>query len=431
MDNIGRQTLGDYRFGKKIAGSKNRLKDLVDRDVFHILEKYENAMVMESLVDASKAKNFDTILGLTRLLPNGKSWLELDKDAIEALVVAIMNKYSDSGKENSVTADFKRFLKIWFRFIKFQSRSFKKVGDPLETRDIVTRTVETKVTRLQLISPQEKKKLLDACTHLRDKALIDTHYDAGTRIGEILSIQIKHVKKVPNVKAYELSVDGKTGARRIIVAECVQSLVQWLENHPEKTNPEAYLFPNMKHVWKGNKLSYAGSVRVLNRVCKDAGIRHLYWHLFRHTEATRSAKTMTESLLKQRHGWSATSKMSARYAHVSNQDANNAYLKAHGLPTDESQEASTLPLICKVCHTENSYGTTICMDCGQPLTTEMARIIVTKDSQFDKKALIAEFMPEMARVFIESLGLTKKQTKSDIAKMSQKEKDKLLEKLLS
>ena len=169
MEDIGKQTLGDYRFGKKIAGSKNRLKDLVDRDVFHILEKYENAMVMESLVDASKAKNFDTILGLTRLLPNGKSWLELDKDAIEALVVAIMNKYSDNGKENSVTADFKRFLKIWFRFIKFQSRSFKKVGDPLETRDIVTRTVETKVTRLQLISPQEKKKLLDACTHLETK----------------------------------------------------------------------------------------------------------------------------------------------------------------------------------------------------------------------------------------------------------------------
>jgi hypothetical protein len=73
-DKMGRITQGDYRFDQKIAGSRNRLRDLVDRDVFQILEKYDKAMVMDSLADASKAKNFDTILGLTRLLPEGKSW---------------------------------------------------------------------------------------------------------------------------------------------------------------------------------------------------------------------------------------------------------------------------------------------------------------------------------------------------------------------
>jgi site-specific recombinase XerD len=62
-----------------------------------------------------------------------------------------------------------------------------------------------------LISPQEKKKLVDACTNLRYKALIDSHYEAGTRIGEILSVQIKHVKIVRFGKGvyYELAVDGK------------------------------------------------------------------------------------------------------------------------------------------------------------------------------------------------------------------------------
>jgi site-specific recombinase XerC len=239
---MGVQTLGDYRFENKIAGSKNRIKELVTPDVFQVLEKYEKVMIMSSLSDASKAKNFDTILGLTRMLPSDKNWLELVKDDIENLVVSIMKKHSENGKETSVTGDFKRFLKIWFRFIKFQSRSFKIVGDPLETRDIVTKTVESKITRLQLITPQEKKRLLDACQTLRDKALIDVHYDAGTRIGEILSLQIKHVQKVPNVKAYELSVDGKTGARRIIVAECIPTLSQWLESHPEKQTQRHIFF---------------------------------------------------------------------------------------------------------------------------------------------------------------------------------------------
>ena len=125
---MGKWTQGDYRFAEKIVGSKMRLQALVDKDVFQVLKKYENAMVLDSLVDASKAKNFDTILGLTRLLPDGKSWLELDKDDIENIVVAIMNKYSTDGKENSVTTDFKRFLKIWFRFIKFQSRYLQELG---------------------------------------------------------------------------------------------------------------------------------------------------------------------------------------------------------------------------------------------------------------------------------------------------------------
>ena len=120
------------------------------KEDYQLLEKYEKAMVMDSLVDASKAKNFDTILGLTRLLPDNKSWLELDRDDVEDIVVSIMNKYGENGKESSVTNDFKRFLKIWFRFIKLGSRSFKKVGDPIETRDIVSKNVETKIKNFLL-----------------------------------------------------------------------------------------------------------------------------------------------------------------------------------------------------------------------------------------------------------------------------------------
>ena len=397
-EDMGKWTQGDYRFGEKIVGSKNRLQALVDKDVFQILKKYENAMVLDSLVDASKAKNFDTILGLTRLLPDGKSWLELDKDDIENIVVRIMEKYSDNGKENSVTSDYKRFLKIWYRFIKFGSRSYKKVGDPIETRDIVTKKVETKVERLQLISPQEKKELVDACVTLRDKALIDTHYEAGTRIGEILSLQIKHVKIVRFGKSvyYDLAVDGKTGARVITVKGTLyETLGQWLESHPEKTNQEAFLFPSLKHVFKGNKLSYQASMKVLKKACKDAGIRPLYWHLFRHSEATRAAQTMPESLLKKRHGWSATSKMASRYAHVTNEDANRAYLKSQGIDIEDTKQKATEPLICRQCDSENSYDRSICINCGNPLSTEMTRLLVkeTNKNLLTKDEVVDEVIP--------------------------------------
>ena len=43
---MGVQTLGDYRFGSKIVGSKNRIIELVTQDVFQVLDKYEKTMIM-------------------------------------------------------------------------------------------------------------------------------------------------------------------------------------------------------------------------------------------------------------------------------------------------------------------------------------------------------------------------------------------------
>ncbi len=375
---MARATQGDYRFLNKIASSKNKIKELVTPQEYKVLEKYEIALVKLSLADASKAKNFDMILSLTRML-DGKTWLDLNQDDMDSLVVTIMNKHSENGKETNTSSDNKRFLKIWYRFVKLGSRSFKKVGDPIETRDIESKIVDSKVTRMQLITPQEKKRLLDACSTMRDKALIDVHYDAGTRIGEILSVQIKHIKH--DKYGYVISVDGKTGSRNIRILESIPTLARWLESHPEKDNPEAYLFCSMKSVWTGNKLSYAGSVRVLNDTCKRAKLRHLNWQLFRHTEATRTAKYMSDGITKKRHGWSATSKMPSRYSHINNTDVDESFLKHHGIEPEENTEPNVLPVICKICKIPNSHDSTICQTCGTPLTMDKAILLEEKDNQ--------------------------------------------------
>ena len=88
-----------------------------------------------------------------------------------------------------------------------------------------------------------------------------------------------------------------------------------------------------------------------------------------------------------------------------------------------------MPLICKVCSIENSYGTTICKDCGQPLTTEMTRILVTKTNEDTKQAVIDELMPMLTKGIIERFGLQKIQNKN-VEDMSQKEKDAIIEKLM-
>ena len=50
----------NYIFENKIIGTKNRLKDLVNQNVFQILEKYEKLTVMNLLDNVGKAKNLSS-----------------------------------------------------------------------------------------------------------------------------------------------------------------------------------------------------------------------------------------------------------------------------------------------------------------------------------------------------------------------------------
>ena len=150
-----------------------------------------------------------------------------------------------------------------------------------------------------MIPREEIKKVIDSCTTLRDKALIDFAYDSGKRIGEILNIKIKDIQVTKN--GYLIKTDGKTGVSSFLVLECLPTLAAWLEGHPNNDDPEAWLFPNEKHVWKGNKLAYSAARNMLKRVVKESGIkRRIYFHLMRHSAATRAAKYMPDGLLKDR-----------------------------------------------------------------------------------------------------------------------------------
>ena len=116
---MSRQTQGDYRYLQKLAGTKQRLKNIMTKEEFKVLEKYEIDEVKVAHADATRVKNFDMIWSLTKML-NGKSWLKLNQEDIDSLVITIMNTHGNGGKETATSSDHKRFLKIWYRFVNSQ-----------------------------------------------------------------------------------------------------------------------------------------------------------------------------------------------------------------------------------------------------------------------------------------------------------------------
>lgn len=257
----------DYYYKSRIASQKRELKKIVSSAEYRLLEKYDTIMINEALADATRCKQFETILSLSRLLSK-KSWLSLTIDDIDTLVTNVMRTYSDNGKETNTTYDHKKILKIFYRWIKLGSRSFRDVGNPPELKNVKQKQVAEKIVREDLVTETDIKNMLQVCNNLRDKALLHVHYEAGTRPGELLSLQIKHVKQ--DNYGMIIAVDGKTGARPIRLIESVPSLSKWLSAHPFKENPESPLWINFSKNTYGKRMTHATATKILYQACRKA-----------------------------------------------------------------------------------------------------------------------------------------------------------------
>ena len=362
----------DYYYKSRISSQKKELKKLVTVADFKLLEKYEIIMINESLAEATRCKHFEILLSLTRMLSK-KSWNTLNQDDIDLLVSNVMKTYSVDGKETNTTYDHKKILKIFFRWVKLGSRSFREVGNPPELKNVRTKTVADKIVREELVTPEDIVNLLSVCSNLRDKALLHVHYEAGTRPGEILSLKIKHVKQ--DKYGMIIAVDGKTGARPIRLIESVPSLSKWLSSHPFKDDPESPLWINISKSNYGSRLTHQSATLILYNACKKSQIgKKINLKLFRHSEATRTAMFMTEATLRKRHGWSPTSKMPSKYAHINQKDVEDSILGHYGIKQEE-ERIIKVPKICPVCKNQNSYDSETCDNCSKPLDLEKAILL--------------------------------------------------------
>ena len=348
-----------------MKGIKKQIQNELSAENVELISQYDMEMVRQSIAVATRQKHLRTLLGLSRLLR--KDWKDVGKNDIEKLVYNIMQNYSDpSGKETNYSYDHKKILKIFFRWMKLGSREFAEVGNPPETVRVRMRKVRDKIIREDLLTEDDISRLLFACgENARDRALIDCHYEGGTRPGEILSLQIKHVKF--DKYGTTLHVDGKTGPRTVRLIKSTPNLANWLSIHPFKDDPDAFVWINLTKNLYGEQLNYPAARAMFCRRAKMAHLeKRVNLNMFRHSEATNSAKFMTEAQLRKRHGWSPESKMPAKYVHLINADVDAAIFEHLGIETKEKEEKN-VPKICQICNIPNSPDTTICSKCGKPL----------------------------------------------------------------
>jgi integrase/recombinase XerD len=148
-----------------------------------------------------------------------------------------------------------------------------------------------------ILTCEEIAKLIDSCLSTRDRAIISTFYESGARRGELLSVQLKHVTF--DDKGVILNIQkGKTGSRRIRLVLASSYLRQWVDTHPLKNNPDAFLFCSTNSPF--GVVTFVGLSNQLHQIANRAGLqpKRVYPHAFRHARATHLAEHLTEQQMK-------------------------------------------------------------------------------------------------------------------------------------
>ncbi len=300
----------------------------------------------------------------------------LNKDFARAAMEDIQRLVRDIER-----ADFSEWTKRDFRITlkKFYRWLRRSKSDPPEVAWLRSdvRNHRRKLPE-EILTEQDVCKLIDACYTPRDKALVSVLYESGCRIGELASLRIKHV--VPHPHGLRLIVDGKTGPRRVLVVSAAPYLSEWLNMHPRKSQPGAYVW--VTRDCRGQRLSYARVYDILTTAARRAGItKPVNPHTFRHSRATYLASHFTEAQMNKFLGWVQGSDMPAVYVHLSGRDVDNALLKTYGIAPDSKAGVQTQlnPKPCCRCGLQNPPTNKFCSRCGAVLEQRTAREMIKRD----------------------------------------------------
>ena len=218
----------------------------------------------------------------------------------------------------------------------------------------------------ELLTEEDIDKLVKATFNARDKAFIRVLYESGCRIGELAGLKIKNIQF--DDYGAQLIVDGKTGMRRIRIIASAPALATWLDNHPDKEDPDSYVWVRIEPKNSKDLLCYNGLRAVLHKAAKRAGIKkRSNPHLFRHSRATYLANKITEAQMKEIFGWTQSSEMASVYVHMSGRDTDDALLKLAGLKNEKKEESKPKVSKCSRCKELNDHLACFCRRCGLAL----------------------------------------------------------------
>lgn len=338
------------------------------------MQIYQIAKVIDKDFDKLK---IDDITAFLSLQASGQ-WRNLKKKPLTAETQHDLKKPLTAETQHDYKRAIKQFY-YWFYDMdeQLESSDLRLVTERKKFYEYIRKRIKKtyklkKVEYSEVLQEQDIKTVLQkGCISLRDKAFISMLHETGCRAGEFLNIRLKDIQLLQNRAL--IVVDGKTGQRRIPICRSVTYLVQWLDTHPLRTNPDSLLWVSFNRQNLNVKLKHTGAQKIIYKSFKRAGLKKkCNFHWFRHSRATLLAPKISESILRKYMGWTEGSSQVERYVHLNVEQVENEIMRINGFVTKQSiEDKKPVNQIC-ICGQINTEIAQFCFKCGNPLTIETA-----------------------------------------------------------
>lgn len=322
--------------------------------------KFKNECHAQRLTDARVLFYMNRIKKIAEKID--KAFDKMDIDDIKDLLRMIEEGSLNGQYKECTKCCYRIAIKKFFQFVSGKEWNSKEY--PETVKWIKTKARKERIEKKEIFTQDEIKRLFSNLKTVKDRALFTTLYESGCRIDEFLNMKIKDIE--PHEHGILVNVSGKTGNRELLLISCVQDLNAWLEIHPKRNEPDAF-------VWIGNKnkiMQYGTVRKKIKTIVKKLKInKKVSCHNFRHSRATHVAPFWTEAIMCSYFGWVLGSKMPSVYVHLAGSDVKNTILRFHGIITDKEKDRMDAK-ICNRCGKTNSLERDFCLYCNYPLTVK-------------------------------------------------------------
>jgi len=292
------------------------------------------------------------------------------EDAKSLDIDLFLSQYDNENTLNAFTYVFKQLYK------------FLNLPDIIDNLKYYKIELE-QITPSETLTPEEIIAIANEASKRRElyKVVILSLFESCARINELLHLKLGDIifSSVVDKEGHRKIIAtlhfkrSKSGVKKQPVALVMfaSELKRWCDNHPYKSDKQAYLFPspsnNGKHI-SADTVRYA----LWNAGTKLGIKKRLNPHWLRHSGLSYFAnnKNYNEQLLMWRAGWIDTS-MAKRYIHSGAELENNAYLERMGLVVEQKEEQRKITSKnCLHCQAPNPYTNSNCDFCAMPLDPE-------------------------------------------------------------
>jgi integrase/recombinase XerD len=348
--------------------AKQRLKDAdINEENKVLIENFSLALRREGATKATIIwyLNYTTTV-VQRLQEIGfrETLDKLDPYTFDKLLVYLEDERKLS---QGTIRNYKKLIK---KFIRWAT-----AGDPPKwIRDLKLKPIESPVQPSDILTKDELTRLLEACRHPRDKAIIAVLADGGIRVGALASCRVKNVEFNQYGAIIYLS---KTGVNKTTLAKGIPLtwsagyLNQWFAVHPLHEDPEAPLWVTLDK--NKEAVGYRTIRKMLKTSAEKAGIKkNIHPHLLRHTAITNwILDGLNEQEVKHRAGWSrGSTQMFKVYANFTEQEINNNIFEKYGLKTEDKRHVTLKR--CPRCNNVLKPDDKFCSQCALILDQETA-----------------------------------------------------------